>query len=70
MSVNAACGKLKRASRDLLIRWRETELHWRDDNTRQFSEKVLQPLFAQVRKTEMLMAQMDVFLRKIRHDVI
>ena len=68
MSVNAACGKLKRASKDLLVRWDETRLLWYDENSRKFEDNHLRPLMAALRTAEIAMGNMDETLGRVRRD--
>ncbi len=68
MSVYAGQANLKRASGDLLARWNETRLVWRDDISRKFEERYIDPLVLQLRTAQEAMAHMDSVLGKIRRD--
>ena len=68
MSVYAGQMKLKRASKDLLARWRETKTTWRDDVSRRFEEHHIVPLMTKLRTAEAALAHMVVILDKIHRD--
>ena len=61
-------GKLTRASKDLVARWRDTTAEWHDDNCRRFEDNYLKSLMAGVRSVEKAMAHMDEILTKVRED--
>ena len=44
MGVYEGRGQLARAIKDLMIRWGETKLVWKDAVSQEFEEKVLAPL--------------------------
>jgi hypothetical protein len=68
MSVYAGQANLKRASRDLLARWSETRLVWRDDISRKFEERYIEPMVQRLRMAQEAMAHMEGVLTKIRAD--
>lgn len=68
MSVTAGVGKLRKATKDLRIQWREAQTAWRDENSRRFEEKYIAPLLARARTTELTMARMATVLQNVRHD--
>ena len=68
MSVQAGQGKLARASKELLNRWNDTKAVWRDNNSKQFEDKFLNPLMAKLRTTEKAMGHMTEVLSKLKRD--
>ena len=68
MSVQAGSAKLKRAAKDLQTRWNETRYDWHDENSRQFEEHFLKPLFARLRTAEHALGNMSEILNKVRRD--
>ena len=68
MSVNAALGKLKTATKDLSGKWREAQEAWHDENSRHFEAKYLAPLLARIRSVELAMAHLSSVLQQARHD--
>jgi hypothetical protein len=68
MSVSAALGKFKGASKDLQVRWNETQQFWRDENCRHFEEQYLAPLLARLRSAEAALVVMDDVLIKLRRE--
>lgn len=68
MSVGSGHAKLKRAARDLLVRWRSVQAMWRDENSRKFEENYIDPFMAKLRITESAMGHMTMMLDQIRRD--
>jgi hypothetical protein len=70
MSVNAGHAKLRRASKDLLVRWQGARAAWRDENSRRLDEILVQPLLSNLRTAEIAMEHMEVVLNRIRRDCV
>ncbi|MBI4582394.1 MAG: hypothetical protein HY718_22050 [Planctomycetes bacterium] len=68
MSINSAHNRLKRAERDLVIRWEATQQHWRDENARQFAEERLEPLLERARAAHEALVHLEAILTGLRHD--
>ena len=68
MSIAAEHAKLTRSAKNLLVSWRRIQQTWRDENSRQFEEKYLSLLWAELRKTELAMERMNIVLNQLRRD--
>ena len=68
MRVSTGHGTLRRARKELLARWSETKLAWRDENRAQFEAQFLKPLLARLRTAERAIAHMDSVLARIHED--
>lgn len=68
MSVNAGLGKLRRAAKDLRTHWSTVKVTWRDENSRRFEDKYLNPLLVRLRMLELTMGRMATVLQKTRQD--
>jgi len=60
--------RIKRASKDLVIRWNETRASWRDDVARGFEEKNLAPLMTKLRTADAALSHMVRVLGWVRRD--
>jgi len=49
MSVTVGRAKLKNAIVDLMAKWEETKLIWRDVRAQEFERDVIEPLMPQIR---------------------
>lgn len=68
MSMNSAHNRLKRAERDLMLRWETTRQYWRDENAREFAERFLEPLMARSRAAHDALVHLEAVLNKLRRD--
>jgi hypothetical protein len=68
MSVNAAIGKLKTATKDLRAQWNEVRGAWHDENAQRFEDDFLAPLLARLRVTELALAHLASVLQQARQD--
>ncbi len=68
MSVNAAMGKLLRAAKELSASWEHTRAFWRDDNSRAFKERFLEPLNSSLRATQSTLGHLDEVLQRMRRE--
>ncbi len=68
MSAVAGQAKLHQAMKDLLVRWRKTKSHWRDDVSRRFEENHLAPLEINLRAAAEAMGQMANSVNRARRD--
>jgi hypothetical protein len=68
MSVYAGQAKIKKVSKDLRARWHETRSLWRDEVSRSFEEKHLEPLLIKLHKAEEALLHMDAVLNHLRRD--
>ncbi len=68
MSMNSAHNRLKRAERDLLLRWETVRQVWRDEKAHQFVEDRLEPLIKQTRAAHDALVHLENVLNTIRRD--
>jgi hypothetical protein len=68
MSLYSGQASLKRASQDLFAQWEQTRLIWRDDISRKFEERYIEPLVRQIRTAREAIEHMDGVVGKIRRD--
>ena len=68
MSVRGGAGLLKRAEKDLRLRWHEVTDAWRDENCRRFEAEHVEPLLRRLRAVEHAMAQMATVVENCRRD--
>jgi len=60
--------QLKRATKDLWLRWSSTKEHWRDENCRQFEKNYLVRIRSELRRGEQALEHMDGLLSHVRSD--
>ena len=68
MGVYEGRGQLARAVKDLMIRWGETKLSWKDAVSQEFEEKVLASLERDVRTATSAMDTAAQILSQVRQD--
>ena len=68
MGVYEGRGQLARAVKDLMIRWAETKLVWKDAVSQEFEEKVLASLERDVRTATSAMDTAAQILSQVRQD--
>ncbi len=68
MSMNSAHNRLKRAERDLIIKWEITRQHWRDEKAREFAEQHLEPLLARAKAAHDALVNLETVLTVLRRD--
>jgi len=68
MSVIDSRAKLIMANKKLMVVWHQTRQAWRDENARQFEEKYMAPLEANIRATILAMERMNHALDSAHHD--
>ena len=68
MSMNSAHSRLKRAEKDLRIRWEHTRQSWRDDAAVEYEKDFLEPLLARARAAHDAMVHLESVLTMLRHD--
>jgi len=68
MSVYSGRAKIKEASKKLRASWGNTRSLWRDEVSRQFEERQLDPLLLKLQKAEEALAYMDNVLSQLRRD--
>ena len=68
MGVHEGRGQLGRALKELMLRWMETKSSWDDAVTRDFEEKHLAPLEADLKTATAAMDHVAVLIQQIRRD--
>jgi hypothetical protein len=68
MSLGSSQAKLRRAAKDLRLRWEQTRTAWRDVKAEEFDKHYLAPLEAQLRRTEQGLESMETILTRVRLD--
>jgi hypothetical protein len=68
MGLEESRGKIGRGMRDLMTLWSSTQVHWNDDNTKNFEDKYLKPLEMDIKVAAGAMDQMAALLSQIRRE--
>ncbi|MDB6132714.1 MAG: hypothetical protein JWM59_957 [Verrucomicrobiales bacterium] len=59
---------LETATRDMMAAWARTQDQWRDQKSRQFEESHLAPLPGLLAQSREALSNLEIILRKIKHD--
>jgi hypothetical protein len=68
MGVYEGRGQLARAMKDLMIRWGETKIAWKDSVSQEFEERFLAPLERELRNATSAMDTAAQALSQVRQD--
>jgi hypothetical protein len=68
MSMNSAHNRLKRAERDLIVKWDATRQYWHDEKAREFAEHHLEPLLSRARAAHDALVNFETILNVLRHE--
>ena len=68
MSMAGNKGRLLGITKELSLRWAETENFWRDAKSQEFERRYLAELFAGVDKSVAIIEKLDELLKKVRSD--
>ena len=68
MNLSGNKAQLTGSTKELLLRWSETKTYWRDTKSREFEERYLQELMAQVDKAATLIDKLEEVLQKVHKD--
>jgi len=68
MSLKTDYAKLHHGSKELSAGWCRITESWQDENRRQFEQKYISLLQAELRKTQAAMERMDTVLNQIRYE--
>jgi len=68
MSLSDAKARMNSAHRDLLNAWHKVEQHWRDDTSRAFKERSIDPIEKQLRAAMSALETMEETLRRVRNE--
>jgi len=68
MNLNGNKAVLSGATKELLLRWDETRIYWRDGKSREFEERYLLELMARVDQATTLIDKLEEVLQKVHKD--
>ncbi len=68
MGVFEGRAQLGKSMKELMLHWSETKMSWDDSQSKQFEEKFLAPMEADLRNAVGAMDHMAVILQQIRRD--
>ena len=68
MNLSGNKSRLVGATRELLLRWAETQNYWRDAKSQEFDQKYMQELLARVDKAVTIIEKLDEVLKKVQSD--
>lgn len=69
MGLYEGRGSINKSIKQLNLAWNETKLAWDDRRTREFEERYIVPLQAEVRTTVSAMDQLAGLIQRIRGEV-
>lgn len=67
-SVKGAASNLAEALKELNVEWDRVRMSWRDMKMREFGERYLEPLPADIARAKSVMEEIDALLKKVRSD--
>lgn len=68
MNLSAYKSRLTTLSKDLALTWQQTQVHWRDEKSRQFEHDYLAEMLAGVNPALNVIAELDELLTRIKKD--
>ena len=68
MSLAGNRSRLAAITKELWLRWQETENSWKDSKSQEFERRYLVELLARVDKTVTVIEKLDELLNKVRKD--
>ena len=68
MSLKANKSRLTGLTKDLLLRWEDTQQYWRDAKGAEFDRRFMRELFPQVNQATTALENLDELLNKIRNE--
>lgn len=68
MSARVGASNLEEAVRELAANWQQTRNYWRDQKALEFERTYLEKLPHTITRAKQIMEEMDILLRKVRHD--
>jgi hypothetical protein len=68
MNLSANAGRLSALTKDLANRWQETREEWLDAKSREFEQKYIEQLVANVDTAVAVVEQLNKLVEKIRSD--
>jgi hypothetical protein len=68
MSLNANKSRLTALTKNISLRWVETQNYWLDAKSEEFDQRFMQELFPSVNKAAAAIEKLEELLKKIRKD--
>ena len=68
MNLSGHKAQLTGATKEILLRWSETQNYWRDSKSREFDNLYMQELMARVEKAGTLIDKLEEVLQKVHKD--
>ena len=68
MNLSGHKSRLVGVTKELSLRWSETQTHWRDAKAQEFGQRYMQELLVQVDKTVTIIEKLDEVLKKVQSD--
>jgi hypothetical protein len=68
MNLSGHKAQLTGATKEILLRWSETQNYWRDSKSREFDNLYMQELMARVEKAATLIDKLEEVLQKVHKD--
>ena len=68
MNLSGQKSRLVGLTKELMLRWADTQPSWRDARGQEFGEKYMQELQIQVDKTVTIIEKLDEVLKRIQND--
>jgi hypothetical protein len=68
MSLSGNRSRLAAVTKELSMRWQETRNYWHDTKSKEFDQRYLQELFANVDRTVTVLEKLDEVLSKVKKD--
>jgi hypothetical protein len=68
MSLKANKSRLTGLTKDILLRWADTQEYWRDAKAAEFDRRFIRELFPQVNQATAALEKLDELLNKIRNE--
>jgi len=68
MNLSGQKSRLVGLTKEILLRWADTQPHWRDAKGQEFGQKYMQELQLQVDKTVTIIEKLDEVLKKIQSE--
>jgi hypothetical protein len=68
MSLSGSKSRLAGLTREINLQWGETKNFWRDAKSREFEQRYMTELFANMDRTSVVLEQLEELLKKVRSD--
>jgi hypothetical protein len=68
MSLTANKARIITATQELRVKWAQTKETWRDDKSREFQDKYIEPLGGGVTAATEVIDQLENLIQKVRND--